>query len=63
MAVSHDALHQFSAGVNASNNTSPVLFDHPIQQGWKVYYEGYNDSIVRVDDAVVPPASTHADDT
>lgn len=44
-------LHQYSAGVNASKNTAPLLFDLPIQQGWKVYYEQLTDSAVRVGDA------------
>ncbi len=51
MTVSHNVLHQFDVGLNASQNTAPLKFDAPVQQGWKVYYEGFNSGTIRVDDA------------
>lgn len=51
MAIPHNRLHQFSAGINALNNSAPLLFDHPTQQGWKVYAENLSESIVRTGDA------------
>ena len=47
MTTKHSALNQFAAGVNASSSNAPLLFDDPTQVGWKVYYEGINEGIVR----------------
>ena len=47
MTTTHNALHQFSAGLNASNSAAPLVFDDATQAGWKVYYQGINEGIVR----------------
>jgi len=52
--VKHNAVHQFSAGVNAGPSAGPsaaLPFVHPTQQGWKVYYHELNQGAVLVDDA------------
>jgi len=51
MTVQHSVLHKFAAGLNASKNTSPLKFDFPGQQDWKVYYEELTAGAIRVDDA------------
>ena len=45
--VQHNALHNFAAGINSSNANRPnaVPFLHPVQQGWKVVYEDFNDKL------------------
>ncbi len=47
----HNVLHKFAAGLNTDQNTAPLKFDFPVQQGWKVYYEGFNSGVIRADDA------------
>lgn len=52
--VKHNAVHQFTAGLNnapTSNPASVLPFTNPLFQGWKVYYEQINDSVLRADDA------------
>ena len=54
MAVKHNALHQFTVGLNNAPTSHPanvLPFTHPVFQGWKVYYEQFTDGAVRVDDA------------
>jgi len=51
MTVQHGVVHKFAAGLNAGQTPVPLPFDSALQQGWKVYYEGLNDGIVRTDDA------------
>lgn len=44
----HNALHQFVAGANIASSTnggSALPFIHPVQQGWKVVYEDFNDKL------------------
>ncbi len=54
--VKHNAVHQFTAGLNNAPNNHPAgLHDLPITspvfQGWKVYYEELNQGAAYVDDA------------
>ena len=51
MPIQHGVVHKFAAGLNAGQTPVPLPFDSALQQGWKVYYEGLNDGIVRTDDA------------
>lgn len=37
----HSTLHQFSAGLNTLQNNIGMKFDHPTQNNWKVYYDGF----------------------
>lgn len=42
--VKHNALHNFAAGVNSAPAGNPAIslpFSHPVQQGWKTYYEDF----------------------
>ncbi len=51
--VKHNAVHQFTAGLNnapTANPASALPFTHPVFQGWKVYYEQLTDGAIRVDD-------------
>lgn len=51
--VKHNAVHQFTAGLNNAPNAHPanvLPFTHPVFQGWKVYYEQLTDGAVRTDD-------------
>jgi len=51
MTVKHNVEHTFPAGLNASQHPAPLHFDLPLQQGWKVYYEGFNNGAIYADDA------------
>ncbi len=56
--VKHNAVHQFSAGLNnapSSNPASVLPFTHPVFQGWKVYYWPLNGGSTRADDAYWTP--------
>ena len=44
-------LHQFSAGLNCLQNPISLPFEHSTQNGWKVYYDGFNIGATYADDA------------
>ena len=47
----HTTLHQFSAGLNSLQNNLELPFEHPTQNNWKVYYDGFTIGATYVDDA------------
>ena len=53
--VTHNALHNFSGGINSANSsrTNAVPFLHPVQQGWKVVYEDFNDKLSFAADSAI----------
>ncbi|KKK87105.1 hypothetical protein LCGC14_2756560 [marine sediment metagenome] len=56
--VKHNALHQYTAGLNNAPASTPAAnlpFTHPVFQGWKVYYWGMNDGETRADDVYWTP--------
>jgi len=53
--VTHNALHNFTAGINSANSARPnsLPFLHPVQQGWKVLCEDYNGQLVYTADSAL----------
>ena len=52
MTISHNVMHQYSAGVSSNSVTGPVLpFTTPGQQGWKVLYESWDQGYALEDGA------------
>ena len=54
--VKHNAIHQFTAGLNNAPDNHPAALHElpitsPVFQGWKVYYEELNQGAAYVDDA------------
>jgi len=44
-------LHQFSAGLNTLQSVIELPFEHPTQNGWKVYCDNFNDGATYSSDA------------
>jgi len=51
MGTLHKSFHQFSAGLNTSQNVVELPFEHPIQNNWKVYCDNLTIGAVYADDA------------
>jgi len=41
MGNAHKSFNQFSAGLNTLQNPVSLPFEHPLQNGWKVYYDNF----------------------
>ncbi len=51
MGRTHNSFHQFSAGLNTLQNSLSLPFEHPVQNNWKVYYDGFTIGATYADDA------------
>lgn len=51
MSRVHGSFHQFSAGLNTLQNSLSLPFDDPVQNNWKVYYNGFTIGATYADDA------------